>query len=189
MKKKELQMNIRLLTYTTAAIALGSFSAAVMAETTTTKTTVQQQDVPNLNKVNLTVFDLDKNGVLTMNEVGKYLFKVFDTDGNGSIDNIEFKKSMFMTIIPMEKKTLKLVDFDDDGHPEVSERTYENFVKSSQLARFDDDNDGLSANEFIGQGYEELDDDNDRLINLHEWEKAYKTLTSPVVNDPALYNK
>ena len=36
---------------------------------------------------------------------------------------------------------------------------------------------------------EELDDDNDRLINLHEWEKAYKTLVSPAVNDPALYNE
>lgn len=169
--------------------ALIGFLPAAHAQTITTKTIVQQQDLPNVNKVNLTVFDMDKNGILSMNEVGRYLFGVFDADGNGSVDNIEFKKPMFMSIIPMERETLRLIDFDNDGTPDVSNHSSENFVKMSRLSRFDDNYNGLSANEFINQGYEELDDDNNRLINLHEWEKAYKKLVSPAVNDPALYNE
>lgn len=174
---------------TTAALtALIAFApAAAYAVTETTKTTVSQKDIPDVNKVNLTVFDLDKNGVLTMKEVGSYLFGVFDTDGNHSIDNIEFKQTRFMTIIPMEKETLKLVDFDDDGSAEQVDRTYEEFVKLSHLARFDDDQDGLSPNEFINEGYEVLDDDEDKLINREEWEEAYMDLVRALVNEPERY--
>lgn len=170
-----------------AAIALLSLAGTASAETVTTKTTVQQKDIPDVNKVNLTAFDLDKNGVLTMREVGSYLFGVFDTDGNGSIDNIEFKKKRFMTIIPMEKETLKLVDSDNDGNAEVVEQSYESFIKQSMLMRFDENKDGLSPNEFIGKGYEVLDDDEDRLINHEEWQEAYLQTVLPV-NEPERYN-
>ena len=170
-----------------AAIALLSLAGTASAETVTTKTTIQQKDIPDVNKVNLTAFDIDKNGVLTMREVGSYLFGVFDTDGNGSIDNIEFKKKRFMTIIPMEKETLKLVDSNNDSNAEVVEQSYESFIKQSMLMRFDDNKDGLSPNEFIGKGYEVLDDDEDRLINHEEWQEAYLQTVLPV-NEPERYN-
>jgi Ca2+-binding EF-hand superfamily protein len=172
---------------TAAVTAFIAFAPAANAVTETTKITVQQKDIPDVNKVNLTVFDVDQNGVLSMKEVGTYLFKIFDTDGNHSIDNIEFKQTRFMTIIPMEKETLKLVDYNSDGKAEQVEHTYEEFVQKSQLARFDDDQDGLSPNEFIGEGYEVLDDDEDKLISLEEWEEAYLGLVSGKVNEPERY--
>jgi Ca2+-binding EF-hand superfamily protein len=103
---------------TAAAVALIGFSAVAQAETVTTTVNVQQKEIPDVNKVNLIVFDTDKNGILSMKEVGQYLFDVFDNDKNGSIDNIEFKQKRFMTIIPMEKETTLQVDFNDDGIPE-----------------------------------------------------------------------
>lgn len=172
---------------TAAAVALVGFSAPVKAETVTTKVTVQQKDIPDVNKVNLTVFDADKNGILSMKEVGQYLFKIFDNDKNGSIDNIEFKQKRFMTIIPMEKETTLQVDFDDDGMPEKVDHSEENFIKQSQLMRFDDNMDGLSPNEFINTGYEVLDDDEDKLINAEEWDEAYMELTRAPVNEPERY--
>lgn len=170
-----------------AAMAVVGFTSGAFAETVTTKTVVQQEEVPGVNKVNLTVFDLDKNGILSRKEIGEYLFRTFDTDGNHNIDNLEFKKKMFITLIPMEKETTTILDFDDDGRPDDVQHTEESFVQLSQLGRFDDNKDGLSANEFINKGYEELDDDEDRQINLEEWEEAYKELVSAPVNEPERY--
>lgn len=172
---------------TAAAVALIGFSAVAQAETVTTKVNVQQKDIPDVNKVNLIVFDADKNGILSMKEVGQYLFDVFDNDKNGSIDNIEFKQKRFMTVIPMEKETTLQVDFNDDGIPEKVDHTEETFIKQSQLMRFDGNMDGLSANEFINTGYEKLDDDEDKLINAEEWDEAYMELTRAPVNEPERY--
>jgi hypothetical protein len=180
-------MKTKFLTMTVAAVALMGYAGTANAETITTKTVVSQKEIPDVNKVNLAVFDLDKNGVLTMREVGSYLFDVFDTDGNGNVDNIEFKQKQFMTIIPMEKETTLAIDANSDGKPEVTEQTYEEFVQQSKLMRFDENKDGLSANEFIGLGYEKLDDDEDRQINHEEWQEAYLQLVLPV-NEPERYN-
>jgi hypothetical protein len=180
-------MNTKYLTLTVAAIALMAVGGEAMADTVTTKTVVQPTDVPDVNKVNLMAFDTDKNNVLSMREVGNYLFDVYDTDGNGNIDNIEFKQKKFMTVIPMEKETTTVFDYDDDGKADVVEHTSQDFIQQSHLMRFDDNKDGLAANEFIGKGYEELDDDEDRQINREEWTEAYLQLVLPV-NEPERYN-
>lgn len=181
-------MNSRFLKLTAAAIALIGFVPAAHADTVTTKTVVQQKDIPNVNRVDMTMFDLNHDKILSRDEVGEYLFKVFDTDNNHNIDNIEFKQPKFITLIPMEKETMITVDFDNDGVPDKAEHTYESFVQLSQLGRFDDDQDGLSAKEFINTGYEVLDDDEDRQISLEEWKEAYGELLHITVNEPERYN-
>ncbi len=93
-----------------------------------------------------------------------------------------------MTIIPMEKMTLKLVDYDDDGDADESSHTYETFIKESHLMRFDDNKDGLSPAEFMSAGFEELDDDQDKLINLEEWKEAYLESLHAPVDEPERYN-
>jgi hypothetical protein len=180
-------MKMKILMASAALITLGG--APAHAETVTTKTVVQQEEMPGVNKINLTAFDVNEDGTLSMQEVGERLFRLFDRDGNHSIDNIEWDTKAIMTIIPMEQQTLKFVDLNDDGNPEVVEHTEATFLKDSHLMRFDDNKDGLTPKEFIGKGYENLDDDQDKLINLEEWKEAYmESLHSPV-NEPEKYQQ
>jgi hypothetical protein len=180
---------MRLLTFTLlASTAVFLFNGSAIAETVTTKTVVQQSIMPDTNKINFMAFDLNNDGILSRREVGEKLFTLFDLDGNGSIDNIEFDKKTVMTIIPMEKTTLTVVDFDDDGRADQAGSTYEDFIKESHLMRFDDNKDGLSPAEFINSGYEKLDDDEDKLISLEEWKEAYRVSLHTPVDEPERYN-
>ena len=65
-------MKSYLLTTSVAVLALLSGTAA--AETVTTTTVVTQQAIPHTNEINFIAFDIDNNGILTMNEVGEKLF-------------------------------------------------------------------------------------------------------------------
>ncbi len=181
-------MKLNILMASAALIALAGIPAA-HAETVTTKTLVQQEEMPGVNKINLTAFDVNEDGTLSMQEVGERLFRLFDRDGNGSIDNIEWGTKAIMTIIPMEKETLKFVDYNDDGNAEVIQHTEQNFLKDSHLSRFDENHDGLTPKEFIDTGYEVLDDDEDRLINLEEWKEAYMESLHTPVNEPERYQQ
>src|SRR5690606_33573361 len=107
-------------------------------------------DIPGANKVYFTDFDFNRDGVLTRNEVGDRLFRSFDRDGNMEIDNLEWSNKNVITVVPVEKETLRLADFDGDGRSEIAEYTTESFMHSTGLSRFDDTNDGLSPREFLG---------------------------------------
>jgi hypothetical protein len=156
--------------------------------TTTTKTYVQQKHLAGTQEVKFDTFDVNHDGVLSMPEVGEKLFYLFDADGNEVIDNIEFDQKRVMTIIPMEKHTLKLIDFDSDGTVEYSTYSYDDFVDVSGLARFDNDMDGLSAAEFIGEPYLALDKDDSKTIELDEWKTAYIKARHPESADQDRYN-
>lgn len=175
-----------LLIAAASSIALTAFPA--WAKVVTTKTTVEQTPVENTNKVNFSALDLNHDGTLSMSEVGQKLFYLFDTDGNEVIDNIEFKQRRVMTIIPMERNTLTLVDYDNDGQPEKSTYTYENFLEQSQLMRFDHNMDGLSPSEFIGQSFLKLDLNKSKVIELNEWKRAYTAMVHPKAADQERYN-
>lgn len=162
------------LTYTVAALAVLAFvPATAQAETVVTQTYVQTKETPEVNNIDFTRFDVNNDGVYTMEEVGEVLFYIFDTDGNHVIDNIEWNNRNFYTITPMEVQSFKFVDSTGDGQVDSSSYTYDTFYKESGLMKFDKDQNGLSAAEFIGAGYEELDTDQDKMITLKEWQRAY----------------
>lgn len=147
--------------------------ATVQSNTVVTHTYTQNQDVAGAEPVNFTALDINADGAYSMAEVGEFLYRAFDTDGNGMIDNIEWDTPKVLTITPMEKETFKYVDVGSDGVVDASSYTYETFYKASGLLKFDNDLDGLSAKDFIGAGYQEVDDDNDQLISLEEWKEIY----------------
>lgn len=163
-------------------------SSTAIADTTTTKTYVQPQTLNNVNQINFSTFDVNGDGKYSMEEVGERLFVCFDQDRNQEIDNIEWTKKNVMTITPMEKETFEYTDTNDDGIAEKSTYTYETFYTASGLIKFDSNKDGLSAAEFIGEGFESLDNDENKMISLAEWKKAYMSSTQPKHNDPVNYN-
>lgn len=157
--------------------------------TSTTQTVVTPVDLPNMEKTNFSAFDLNKDGILDMVEVGTKLFYIFDTDGNEVIDNIEFENKKVMTIIPMEKETFKFVDYNGDGAADDTSYTHEAFFKTSGLMRFDQNMDGLSPHDFVEQTFLVLDDNNSKAIELDEWKEAYIKYARPPVAEQERYGQ
>ena len=182
-----MKLSGKVLLASAACVALMSVAPA-NAETVTTKTVVHQKVVPDTDKVNFSAFDINHDGVLSMDEVGEKLFYVFDTDGNETIDNLEFDHRQVMTIIPMEKDTYTYVDWDNDGDVDESTYTYQTFFQQSGLMRFDNNMDGLSPAEFINEGFLALDDDKSTVIELDEWKEAYQHSMRPSAAEQERYN-
>ena len=172
-----------------AIMAVGSIAISAHADSVTKQTTVTQKVLPSTQEVNFAAMDLNHDGILSRSEVGRKLFYIFDTDGNEVIDNIEFYKPKVLTIIPLEKTELTMVDFDDDGKPDVTKYTSEDFSNFSMLNRFDKDNNGLSAAEFIGVPMLKLDTDKSKVIEINEWRDAYIASLSPLSAKQYRYNK
>ena len=181
-------MKSRFLVVAGAVLTIFSVIANANAETTTTQVVVTNKDLPNVNQIDFSSFDTNADGAYSMAEVGERLFKCFDQDGNQSIDNIEWDKKSVMTISPMEKRTFKFYDSDDDGVAEAQSYDYETFYSASGLIKFDESQDGLSAADFIGDVYQSLDKDNNNMIDLEEWKSAYLTSRAKH-NDPVNYNR
>lgn len=183
-------MKIREKLLTAAALLV--YAGEARAETTTTvittKTTTSPQPMPNTDMVEFETFDTNKDGILSMAEVGEELFYLFDRDGNQVIDNIEFDQNSVLTITPMKKETVTMVDKYGDGNIEHTTYTYETFLRQSQLARFADDYDGLSPREFINDSFLALDDNDDKAITLDEWKEAYTAMTIPKNAEQERYN-
>lgn len=158
--------------------------------TTTKDTFITQQEQSGTIKVNFSDFDANKDGSLSRNEVGGKLFYIFDTDGNQVIDNIEYTKAMVLTIIPMEKKEITTIDFNDDGIPDNTSYSQEEFFEQSKLARFDQNKNGLSAQEFLDRRvYWSLDDNKDKTVDIEEWKRAYIASLQPSAANPNRYNQ
>ena len=146
-----------------------------IVKTTAVTPTMIEGTIP----VNFVYLDMNADGLLSRTEVGEKLFFLFDTDGNKVIDNVEIKKSQIVTVIPFEKTQLTMIDFDDDGKADVVEVTSDDFMNFSMLNRFDKDNDGLSAEEFIGHSALELDADKSGVVEYPEWKEVYvKSVTT-----------
>ena len=160
------------------------------AATVVQDTYVRQQDIPGTRKVNFADFDRNRDGQLSRVEVGEELFFIFDTDGNEVIDNLEYTKAMVVTIIPMEKSEVFSVDFNDDGVADEETYNHEEFVQQSMLYKFDQNKTGLSARDFLDQVYwREIDDNNDKTIDLEEWKRAYIASLAPSSANPNRYNR
>jgi hypothetical protein len=155
----------------------------------TTVTTETPQHVENANMIEMSAFDRNGDGILSMKEVGDKLFDVFDRDGNRVIDNVEFRKNSLLTIAPMEKETVTYVDY-DAAKCLADKITYtrEEFMKLSQLVRFAGDMDGLSPEEFMDKSFLALDDNDDKVIDREEWQEAYADLVRLPHEEEERYN-
>lgn len=181
-------MNTRYLTISAVAFVTALAAQTATAETIKTKTYVDTADTIEERKIDFSAFDVNEDGLYSKSEVGERLFYVFDLDGNEVVDNIEWNDKSMYTITPMEKETYKFVDYDDDGYTDLSTYTFETFYKESGLIRFDNDKDGLSAAEFIGVSFQELDDNDNNTIELDEWAEAYTDMIRPETSEPERYN-
>lgn len=182
-------MTYKILTYSTALLAIFAMSPQANAETVKTTTIHEAKDLPEMKKTDFSVFDVNKDGEFSKQEVGEKLFYVFDRDGNEVIDNVEWDRKSMMTIIPMEEHNYKFVDKNEDGYIDQSQYTYQEFFQTSGLIKFDKNYNGLSASEFIEEEFQALDDNDDNLISYEEWKEAYSKATSPENAQPENYNK
>lgn len=171
-----------------AALIMAGTAGAASAETITTQTVVAQKDIPGTVKVNFGALDLNQDGILSRSEVARKLFYIFDTDGNEVIDNKEIKQNKVITFIPLEKTELTMIDFNDDGIVDKSAVSNDQFMEISMLQRFDKDMDGLSAEEFIGNSFLELDTDHSKVIEPAEWRAAYIADVTPLAAKQYRYN-
>ena len=175
--------------FLTAAAAVFMFTAAANAETVIeTTTTVTPQMQADTRYIDVDTFDDNNDGILTMSEVGTELFYIFDRDGNEVIDNIEFETNSMMTLTPMQKETVTVVDVYADGNIDQATYTYEEFIQQSKLDKFTDDNNGLSPEEFINDEFLALDDDGSTVLEREEWEEAYIAMLHPKSAEQERYN-
>lgn len=183
------------------ALILGHFSAVQAGTAEVPEGHVFKQRVETVTKtrqilpetgtrvVNFLDFDLNRDGLLSTQEVGEMLFKLFDSDGNGLIDNVEFEKRNVMTVVPMEKETTVSYDFDNDGLPERVERAHETFMEKTQLSRFDLVGGGLSPRDFVGKSFMRMDIDRSRFVELNEWRGAYDEAINRKNLQQVFYNR
>jgi hypothetical protein len=139
--------------------------------------------------INFMDFDLNKDGILSINEIGQMLFKFYDTDGNQVIDNNEYERRAVVTVLPMEKNTVVSYDFDGDGRPDETKYTYETFTRDTLLTRFDKNKDGLSPHEFTGLDFLAADVNHDKVIDLKEWQGSYIASIDKTNKENARFNK
>lgn len=133
-------------------------------------------------------FDLDHDGVLTRPEIGTKLFYMFDKDGNMLIDNREMNRVGLITLIPMEKTTIKMIDKGANGKVEEKTLNTEDFMAESRLIAYDQNRDGLTPLEFIGVPFNRLDANNDKVIDIDEWTDAYASYVKPKFQRQSHYN-
>lgn len=158
------------------------------AKSVTLKVEVESKIPANANTINFDDFDLDGDGILTRDEVGERLFKVFDRDGNQVIDNAEMKKPSLIIFTPMEKKEIEIIDYHTDAKPTKKTVSYEDFVKTSKLSRFDKDKDGLSPLDFLEMPFNRVNVKDDAVIDLYEWKRAYAESVKPLYMEDFHYN-
>jgi len=174
---------------TVAALAL--MTNAALATSVVTETRVEHRPYSDADVVDFTVFDINNDHTLTMQEIGEKLFYTFDKDGNQLIDNIEFDKPMVMTFAPMERQTFQFIDYNNDGVTDVTQATSERFLQQTGLSRFSGAGDGgLSAADFIDKPMKRVDRDLSGQIDIREWKEAYFASLRPLPqNDTFRYNE
>lgn len=142
--------------------------------TVTTHTATLPAPIPGTSRaIHFEDFDLNRNNVLSMDEVGEMLFRLYDTDGNMVIDNNEYERPSVLTFAPMTQTTSVSYDFDNDGVPDKTVYTYDTFMQRTQLSRFDHNGNGLSPHEFTGKSFLQADVDDSKAIEMKEWQGTY----------------
>ncbi len=156
--------------------------------TITTREYIEPRVIPGARALDFRDLDFNRDGILSRREVGQRLFHVFDTDGNGVIDNIEYGRNSITTIIPLERTQLTMIDLDDDGRPDMTDVTREQFMDYSMLARFDDSGRGVSPESFLRKNFYVVDTDKSGVIEWKEWREVYDRSRSPLNARQYRYN-
>ena len=158
-------------------LVLSAFSASAQTvENTTTieTTTIERQMVkPDAKMIDISEFDTNNSGTISIDEVGEKLFYLYDIDGNELIDNQEFDQPLIATVVPVERETITVVEVNGEGIATETSYQVSQFMAETRLAMFDKENDGLSPHEFIGEGFLKLDSNDDMGIDINEWKSAY----------------
>lgn len=149
---------------------------------------VEPRMIAGARPLDFRYLDVNNDGILSRREVGQRLFYVFDTDGNGVLDNIEFQRSSIMTVIPLERTELTMIDLDDDGRADLTQVTTNEFMDRSMLARFDMDGRGVSPESFIHKSFYEVDTDRSGVVEFKEWREVYNRGRSPLNARQYRYN-
>lgn len=149
---------------------------------------VEPKRIPNTTEVDFMDFDYNHDGILEQAEVGEKLFWLFDRDGNEVIDNHEMEMQSVLTIIPMERKTIEVVDYDGVVPGEKTKITTEEFLEQSNLMRFDKHKDGLTPLDFLDMSFYEVDVKDDAVIDMEEWQRAYAESVRPAHMEDYNYN-
>ena len=173
------------------ALATGllvSATALAQAETVVTETTVRHDVPADAKALHLDALDINNDGIIAPDEVGEKLFFIYDTDGNEVIDNNEFDDERVVTVTPVERESIRVVDFDGDGDADQTTYSYERFMEQSRLAMFDKDDSALSAEEFMNMGFLKADVNEDNMVDMREWKSAYEAGLSPHDDDSSRYN-
>lgn len=165
----DMQMQTSPVTTTT------TITSPVTTSTIVTETTSSEKPIipTGTQVVNFNEFDINRDGILSADEVGEMLFKLYDTDGNQVIDNHEYERKAVLTVTPVEKMTVTKYDFNNDGIADQANYTYQTFLKDTQLSRFDGNRDGLTPHEFTDMEFLVIDANNDKAVELKEWKGSY----------------
>lgn len=183
-------MTSYLKTFALSIVATAALAGGAQAATVVTQTRIDHRPIPGPTVVDFRTYDINRDGFLSMQEVGENLFYVFDRDGNQLIDNIEFDHPMVLTFAPMEKQTIQFIDFNSDGIADRTTTTREMFIQQTGLSRFDRGDGGLSAADFINKPMKKVDRDLSGQIDIKEWKEAYYASLRPLPqNDTFRYNE
>lgn len=140
----------------------------------TTRTETRWRTVEHgVREINFVDFDVNRDGIQSINEVGEMLFKLYDTDNNEVIDNKEYEVRAVVTVMPVQKDVVVSYDFDGDGLADQTKHTYETFMQNTMLTRYDRNLSGLSPYEFTGLDFMAADVNKDKAIDLKEWQGTY----------------
>ncbi|MEZ0259933.1 MAG: hypothetical protein ACAH80_02930, partial [Alphaproteobacteria bacterium] len=93
------------------------------------------------------------------------------------------------TVLPMEKNIVITYDFDGDGLADKTQHTQETFSRDTLLTRFDSNKDGLSPHEFMDMHFNEADVNNDKVVDLKEWQGSYIPRLDKLNKQKAQVNK
>lgn len=139
--------------------------------------------------IDFTEFDVNKDGVYEKSEVGEKLFTIFDRDGNEVIDNREMKKIGLKVHSKMKKRRIETVEYHSDGKEQKKTISEEDFIRESKLIKFDQDEDGLSPLDFLGMTFYRVDVNDDGVIGMYEWQRAYAESIRPLHEERFNYNQ
>jgi hypothetical protein len=144
---------------------------------------------PGTRAISFADLDINRDGILSVGEVGRRLFKLFDGDGNEVLDNAEWERKSVLTVMPQARDTVIAYDFDGDGLADQVQRTYDVFLRDSMLSRFDQNGDGLSPHEFTGRDFLAADVNHDKAVDLQEWQGTYIAALDRENKEKARFNK